>query len=127
MRIAVRYQNQGEVYFDKTFLERFGENALGLYGFTTCDVPEECFDDFTSDDFSGLVFDPLRYTERKNKENNELQIKLNLARMEELSKDFVQYSIGASIDDIDVKKQEFVRLHNEVRYLQGKTPRNYNL
>ena len=47
------------------------------------------------------------------------------SRLNELSQDFIQVSIGAKIDNIETRKQEFVSCHNELRNLLGKEKREY--
>ena len=47
------------------------------------------------------------------------------ARLNELSQDFLQATVGAQIDDISSRILEFRALHNELRGLQGKAPRSY--
>lgn len=47
------------------------------------------------------------------------------ARLSQLSEDFVQSWAGAVIIDIDDRKKEFAKLHNELRVMLGKTPRSY--
>ena len=51
------------------------------------------------------------------------EIYLKRARLEELSKDFIQELCGLEIPDIENRKAEFRTLLNEVRVLQGKMPR----
>lgn len=46
-------------------------------------------------------------------------------KLNELSNDFVQAQLGAKFDDLEERKAEFVRLHNELRQLLGKEPRIY--
>lgn len=47
------------------------------------------------------------------------------ARLSELSQDFVQAQLGAEFSDLEERKTEFKTLHNELRMLLGKNPRNY--
>lgn len=51
-----------------------------------------------------------------------MQEKIN--RLTELTKDFAQVEAGLIVPDIEDKKVEFRTLLNEVRVLQGKTPRD---
>lgn len=48
------------------------------------------------------------------------------SRLNELSQDFVQESLGAEFTDLEDRKEEFRTLHNELRTLLGKEQRNYN-
>ena len=47
-------------------------------------------------------------------------------RLDQLSQDFVQVIAGAEFEDLDERQLEFRNLHNELRELLGKEPRNYN-
>lgn len=47
------------------------------------------------------------------------------SRLNELSQDFVQASLGAEFSDLEERKNEFKTLHNELRALLGKEPRVY--
>lgn len=60
---------------------------------------------------------------------NERQTKIwNLQnRLNSLSDDFIQIYLGAEIPNINERRKEFVELHNELRSLLGKEPRNYKL
>ena len=64
----------------------------------------------------------IELTEEQKKEN---QIELILFKLDELTKDFVQEMLGAVIPNIEDKKAEFIELHNELRELEGKAPREY--
>lgn len=123
MEIAIKIINN-KPYIDKDFVKRFGRENAPKYGYTIITI-EEKYNDCVDSDFVNLTFDINTYLKRKNAEENQLKINQNIKRMDELSKDFIQYIIGATVPDLDIKKQEFVRLHNEVRNLQGKEPRIY--
>lgn len=47
------------------------------------------------------------------------------SRLNELSQDFIQVSLGAEFTDLEDRKEEFRTLHNELRQLLGKEPRVY--
>ena len=47
-------------------------------------------------------------------------------RLSQLSQDFVQAIAGAYFEDFETRKAEFQTLHNELRVLEGKKPREYN-
>ena len=126
VKICVKILNNGQVYIDKDFINNFGVEQVAKYGYTIVEIDEK-YIDCEPEDFNGLSFNLSKYENRKLKISNEETIQNNLRRMNELSKDFIQSYLGASIPNLDVKKQEFVRLHNEVRTLQGKEPRVYYL
>lgn len=78
------------------------------------------------------VFDENKYQELLIEENERKQNALNLVRiseiqtrLNELSQDFVQVNLGAVFDDLEQRKAEFKSLHNELRGLLGKEPREY--
>ena len=56
------------------------------------------------------------------KDNSDL-INKNILRLEELRKDFEQDRLGLVVPNLEVKKQEYIHLLQEVRILQGKEPR----
>ena len=47
------------------------------------------------------------------------------ARLNELTQDFTQMQCGAVFEDADARIKEFQTLHNELRTLLGKEPREY--
>lgn len=59
--------------------------------------------------------------ELKEQRISEIQHRLN-----ELNQDFIQILCGAEIENADERKEEFKTLHNELRALLGKEPREYN-
>ncbi len=46
-------------------------------------------------------------------------------RLNQLSQDLVQAMAGAYFEDLEERKTEFQTLHNELRVLEGKEPREY--
>ena len=44
-----------------------------------------------------------------------------------LSQDFIQLQLGAVFEDLEQRKERFKTLHNELRQLLGKEPREYNI
>ena len=63
------------------------------------------------------------YTEKQLKQNRITEIQVIL---DNLDKDFRQADLGAVFEDLKERKVEFIKLHNELRTLQGKEPRKYN-
>ena len=45
------------------------------------------------------------------------------ARLHSLSEDMIQHEAGEIVPNYEERKAEFIRLHNELRVLEGKTPR----
>lgn len=62
-----------------------------------------------------------KLSEEDIKQNRIEEIKNKLT---ELNYDFMQYFSGEQIDDIENRKQDFIKLHNELRELLGKEKRN---
>lgn len=61
--------------------------------------------------------------ETTNEELKEQKISELKQRLSQLSEDLIQSTAGEIIDDIDSRKAEFVKLHNELRVLLGKSER----
>lgn len=125
MVIAIRKESNGLIYIDKTALERFDKETLKQppYNYSFVDVEkEDCEASDFNNDFS---FNLEKYNKRKNL-NRSLERQLVIKkRLEELTKDFIQYYLGATIENIEERKAEFISLHNELRELLGKQPRIY--
>lgn len=59
-------------------------------------------------------------TKKELTQNKIFQLKQDLAK---LSEDLIQSSAGEIIDDIEIRKTEFIKKHNELRLLLGKEAR----
>ena len=46
-------------------------------------------------------------------------------RLQQLDNDFRQADLGAIFEDLNERRAEFISLHNELRVLKGKKPREY--
>ncbi len=66
------------------------------------------------------VYVPYSEEELKNKRIAEIK-----KRLSQLSEDFIQNFVGAQFIDLETRKEEFSRLHNELRNILGKEPRYY--
>ena len=97
---------------------------------------DEQYSDCCFEDFENFVFSVEKYNARKLKEENQRKIPIIQSRLNELTKDFVQKMLGADfgtrvlrdgteIDIFEEKEAEFISLHNELRKLEGKEPREY--
>ena len=66
-------------------------------------------------------------TESKNAYIEKLEQKKsyedNKNRLEKLTEDLVQSLAGEDVPDIEARKQEFIRIHNQVRAYEGKEAR----
>lgn len=92
-------------------------------GFTRLEL-EDTYKDCKYQDFNeDLTFSVEKYNARKNKENDDKLLSIKLKRLEELRKDIVQDIAGLYIEDIELRKEEYRTLLNEVRVLQCKSPR----
>ena len=74
-------------------------------------------------DLTQQEIDEREHSRIENEKQNKI-VEIN-TRLTELSQDFIQRYLGAKFDDIDVRIEEFKTLHNELRVLQGKEPREY--
>ena len=89
------------------------EQIINLDGTTEVLVRE-----LTEEELSSMELS--RQADIKQERINEIQQRLN-----DLSQDFVQADLGAIFEDLDQRKEEFRTLHNEMRILLDKEPRNY--
>lgn len=144
MVIGVRKEPNGLIYIDKTsysetqeFQDEQGniisqrlftdeELSKPPYNFTKVEIEDKYSDCVGSDFNEDLTFNVEKYNDRKKKDNNQLRIAEIKPRLEQLSQDLIQAQAGAEFDDLEERKQEFQTLHNELRILLGKLPRQYN-
>lgn len=93
-----------------------------VVGYSTMPVSNP---EFVCKEVSQEEFD-LFMSKEKDKELNE-QRKVEIReRLNQLSQDLVQAMAGAYFEDLEERKAEFQTLHNELRALEGKEPREYN-
>ena len=94
---------------------------------------EELYQKKISDEFKRLKNLPKQ---EKVLTEEQIQAELKLAktnqriaeikpRLEQLSQDLIQAQAGAVFEDLEERKAEFQELHNELRTLLGKEPREY--
>lgn len=70
----------------------------------------------------------IPYTEEElAEEKKQARIEEIKTELTNLSQDFIQAEIGAVFDDLEQRKELFRTLHNELRVLLGKEPRQYDL
>lgn len=53
----------------------------------------------------------------------ELLLSAKQYRLAQLSQDLIQAYVGEIVPNLEQRKQEFISLHNELRVLEGKKPR----
>ena len=115
-RLMLKYKD--EDFVTDTLLNKF--NYKGKV--EVDDIYSDCIGaDFDED----LTFSVDKYNNRKQRENNQLRINEIKPRLEQLSQDLIQAQAGAVFEDLEERKLEFQTLHNELRVLLGKEPRNY--
>ena len=143
MIIAIRKEENGNIYIDKEIYSRtrkvkdgqgnitiqplFSDEELTQppYNYTNIEIDDKYADCVASDFNDDLSFNIKKYNARKqNKLNNEKIIKLK-EKLKELNYDFIQSLAGAVIPDIEAKTIAFKQYHNELRELLGKNPRLY--
>lgn len=77
----------------------------------------------------GISFVEREMTEDEINSINENQKQERIEQIQteltNLSQDFIQAELGAVFEDLDERKDRFRTLHNELRELLGKSPRNY--
>lgn len=67
MVIAIRKENNGRIYIDKNYFNRFSELR---YGFSKAEVPAKYIDEIMAIDFNDdLTFNVEKFNARKQKEN----------------------------------------------------------
>lgn len=92
-----------------------------VVGYSTMPVSNP---EFVCKEVSQEEFD-LFMSKEKDKELNE-QRKVEIReRLNQLSQDLVQAMAGAYFEDFAQRQLEFQALHNELRVLEGKEPREY--
>jgi hypothetical protein len=96
------------------------------YNYTKIQIDDKYSDCMSSDFNEDLTFSVEKYNARKQKEIDQLRIAEITLRLEKLDQDFRQVDLGAIIPDIAERKAEFITLHNELRSLLGKPPREYD-
>lgn len=138
MEILIRKEPNGSIYLDKQNAYYF--EALEMhkppYNFIKITI-EDGFADCEPSDFNeDLTFSTVKYYERKQNALNLVRIGQIQTRLNELSQDFIQADLGADfgkttledgiiVNVIDLRKEEFKTLHNELRVLLNKEPRIY--
>ena len=94
---------------------------------------EELYQKKISDEFERLKNLPKQkvvLTEKQKQEEllfvkKQQRISEIKPRLEQLSQDLIQAQAGAVFEDLEERKAEFQELHNELRTLLGKEPREY--
>lgn len=119
-----------ETIFDKTlpyqdwFIEENMPSDVQII-----EIDDEYYIDCAIDDFdlidNAYIFNVEKYNERKQKEKGLARIAEIKPRLEQLSQDLIQAQAGAVFEDLEERKAEFQKLHNELRTLLGKEPRKY--
>lgn len=100
------------------------EKAIAM-GYTIVEIDDMykdcCLEDFNED----FTFSIEKYNARKEKEQSFRRMAEIKSRLEQLSQDLIQAQAGAVFADLEERRLEFKTLHNELRVLLGKEPREY--
>lgn len=145
MFIAIRKEPNGSLYMDKEIYSRtqevkdeqgnitiqplFSDETLlkPPYNYTKVEIDDKYSDCQASDFNDDLTFSIEKYNARNQKEKGFARIAEIKPRLEQLSQDLIQAQAGAVFEDLEERKAEFQVLHNELRVLLGKEPREYNI
>ena len=77
---------------DKYFFNRYNDSDLVRYNYTKVEVPEDCFDDFTLNDFNDdLTFSVEKYNARKQKVELQKELNTLLTWFDEYDNQIKQY------------------------------------
>lgn len=96
------------------------------YNYTKVEI-DDMYSDCQASDFNeDFTFSIEKYNLRKQKEKDLVRIAEIKPRLEQLSQDLIQAQAGAVFEDLEERKTEFQILHNTLRSLEGKEPREYN-
>lgn len=68
----------------------------------------------------GLYFEKYTPTQEEINEQRKYELKVELSK---LSEDIIQSQLGEIVPNIEERKARFISLHNELRVLEGKEPR----
>lgn len=64
------------------------------------------------------------YREKNDNAENIKEYLSNKEKLSKLTEDMIQYIAGEDVPNIEERKAEFIRVHNEVRAYEGKEQRN---
>ena len=124
--IAIRKEQNGSLYMDKNFFNRFTDADLGVYRFIKVAVPDKYFDKLSVTDFDdNLSFIEGKYLARIQREADLEKLPDLKAELNSLSQDIVQAQAGAIIPDYEKRLTRFKWVHNEIRRIELKEPREY--
>ena len=104
----------------KDYETAFTKEMLNEYEFVELDLP---YNDVIFEDFDNKNFNIDKYNQRKNAEKNNQRKAEIKSMLVSLSEDITQDQAGEYVPNINERKVEFIKLHNELRELEGKAPR----
>lgn len=125
MEICIK---DGEFNPSLLYQKGYNKESVKLLGYSIVEIADDYLDcEYTDFDFNenNFILNLEKYNARKKKLLEQAHIPEIKQRLNELSQDFVQVQLGAVIENIDERKTEFIELHNELRGLLGKSPREY--
>lgn len=124
--IAIRKEPNGNFYLFKEFYKRYTDADLARYNFTKAAVPDEYFDKLSVTDFDdNLKFVEGKYLARIRRESDLEKLPDLKAELNSLSQDIVQAQAGAIVPDYEKRLARFKWVHNEIRRIELKEPREY--
>lgn len=141
MFIGIRLEPNGVIYIAKEIYQKKLDDNLVTpvseynanidiflkppYNFKRIEIDDMYADCINQDFNEDLTFNVEKYNIRKQNENNQSRKSEIRYRLQQLSQDLIQAQAGAVFDDLESRKLEFQTLHNELRVLEGKEPREY--
>ena len=95
------------------------------YNYTKIQIDDKYLDCISSDFNEDLTFSVDKYNARKQKELYKLELAELQPELDKLTEDLIQAQAGAIIPNLEERKARFQVIHNRIREIQGKEPREY--
>ena len=95
------------------------------YNYTKVEIDDKYSDCQSSDFNDDLTFSVDKYNARKQKELYKLELAELQPELDKLTEDLIQAQAGAIIPNLKERKARFQVIHNRIREIQGKEPREY--
>lgn len=124
--VLIKKDQTGSLYFGPTSFEHYTDADLARYNFTKSAVPDKYFDKLSVTDFdNNLRFIEGKYLARIQREADLEKLPDLKTELNSLSQDIVQAQAGAIIPDYEKRLARFKWVHNEIRRIELKEPREY--
>ena len=113
MKIAIRKEPEGNIYIDKTFLERFAEEQLEEYDYTLVEVDDKYLDCESFDFNDDLTFNIEKYNARIQAEDDKMKISNLQMKLDKT--DYISNKLAEAITEYIVTedKTKLVELHTK--------------